>query len=241
MQGYLANLLQFFNYRLDVLVVSYFLGITQVGLYTTAVAVGEALWYTPEAIATVLFPRTASASPEEARTFTPLVSRQVFAPTLLIGVLLAVFSRPIVLPIFSGTYSESIPALRLLLPGVVLLALGKVLAGDLAGRGLLLYNTIGSATALIATVVGDLLLIPRLGIDGAAIASSVSYALTTGVLLLFYTRVSGNKLADLVIPRVADWRLYHIYFQRVQGLLRSQATCLDGKTETRNDRGSDGT
>jgi O-antigen/teichoic acid export membrane protein len=221
-KGYLANLFQFFNYRLDVLIVSYFLGITQVGLYTTAVAAGEMLWYTPEAIATVLFPRTASASPEEARTFTPLVSRQVFAPTLVIGILLAVFSRPVILLIFSGAYSESISTLRLLLPGVILLALGKVLAGDLAGRGLLLYNTIGSCAALIATVICDLLLIPRLGINGAAIASSVSYALTTGVLLFFYTRVSGNRLADLVVPRVADWRLYHEYFQRFYGVLRSQ-------------------
>jgi O-antigen/teichoic acid export membrane protein len=221
-KGYLANLLQFFNYRLDVLIVSYFLGMTQVGLYTTGVAVGEALWYAPEAIATVLFPRTASASSEEARTFTPLVSRQIFVPTLAIAVVLAVFSRPIVLWLFSGAYLESVAALRLLLPGVVILALGKVIAGDLAGRGLLLYNTLGSFTALTATVVCDLLLIPRLGISGAAIASSVSYALATGVMLFFYTRVSGNTVADLIVPRSTDWRIYRGYFMRFYGLLRSQ-------------------
>jgi stage V sporulation protein B len=117
---------------------------------------------------------------------------------------------------------QSVAALRFLLPGVVILALGKVIAGDLAGRGLLLYNTLGSFTALTATVAFDLLLIPRLGINGAAIASSVSYALATGVMLFFYTRISGNTVADLIVPRLTDWQVYRSYFIRFYGLLHSQ-------------------
>ena len=79
LQGFLSNLFQFFNYRLDVLILSFFLGVGAVGIYATAVTVAEMLWYVPEAIATVLFPKTAASSTQESRAFTPVVTRNVFA------------------------------------------------------------------------------------------------------------------------------------------------------------------
>jgi O-antigen/teichoic acid export membrane protein len=218
-KGYLANLFQFFNYRLDILLLSLFMGVTPVGLYTTAVLAAEILWYVPEAVATVLFPKTASASASEARAFTPLVSRTVFLMTLGLAVLLALLSYPVVVTMFGMQYEDSVMPLKLLLPGVVLLSLAKVLASDLGGRGLLLYNTLGSLTGLIATVILDLLLIPRWGINGAAIASSISYGLSSSVILFFYFRASGNGLRDVLLPRYTDWAFYRVGWNQVHSLL----------------------
>ena len=215
-QGYFANMIQFFNYRLDVLILGYFLGVAEVGIYATAVGVVEVLWYLPEAVATVLFPRTASADPAEARLFTPRVSRNVFALTLLASLVVAAFSHPLVIVFFSARYESSISPLRLLLPGVVVLSVGKVLAGDLAGRGLLMYNTWASLIAMVATVAFDLALIPRWGVDGAAIASTISYALMTVVLLAFYTRTSANGLTDMLLVKRSDWQLYHEYWAKIR-------------------------
>ena len=52
LKGQIGNVLQFFNYRLDIFFVNYFLGVTSVGLYTVGVAIAELLWYIPDAIAT---------------------------------------------------------------------------------------------------------------------------------------------------------------------------------------------
>ena len=218
-KGYLANLFQFFNYRLDVLLLSFFMGVTAVGIYTTAVATAEVLWYMPEAAATVLFPRTAGTSEEEARSFTPMVSRTVSPWTLAWGILLALLSYPVVILVFGGQYAAAVRPLQLLLPGVVMLSLGKVLASDLGGRGLLLYNTISSLVGLIATVALDLLLIPRWGINGAAVASSISYALTTLLVLGLYIHVSGNNIRDVLIPKRSDWRVYRTGWAHLSGLL----------------------
>jgi O-antigen/teichoic acid export membrane protein len=59
------------------------------------------------------------------------------------------------------------------MPGVVALSISKILTSDLAGRGLLQYGAYSSAISLVATVVCDLLLIPKWGIAGAAVASNL--------------------------------------------------------------------
>jgi O-antigen/teichoic acid export membrane protein len=218
-KGYLANLFQFFNYRLDVLLLSFFMGVTAVGIYAVAVAATEVLWYVPEAVATVLFPRTAGTSEEEARSFTPMVSRAVFPWTLALGVLLALLSYPVVILVFGGQYAAAVLPLRLLLPGVVMLSLSKVLSSDLGGRGLLLYNTLSSLVGLIATVALDTLLIPRWGINGAAVASSISYTLSTLLVLVLYIRVSGNIMWDILVPQRSDWRIYRTGWTHLSGLI----------------------
>ena len=71
----MGNVLQFFNYRLDLFLVNYFLGPSGVGIYTVAVSMGEMLWYLPNAVSFVIFPKAANTSKEAMNRFTPRVSR----------------------------------------------------------------------------------------------------------------------------------------------------------------------
>ena len=92
--------------------------------------------------------------------------------------------------VYTSDFSPAYSALLVLLPGVVLLGGGKVLTNELAGRGYAHYNSINSGLALVATLVLDVLLIPRYGITGAALASSIAYALNLMTALVFYRLVS---------------------------------------------------
>ncbi|MCL6569606.1 MAG: hypothetical protein K6T35_12205 [Meiothermus silvanus] len=47
--------------------------------------------------------------------------------------------------------------------------------------------------------------IPRLGVAGAALASSVAYTLTALVVLSVFRQVTGLPWATVVIPRAEDW------------------------------------
>jgi O-antigen/teichoic acid export membrane protein len=94
-RGYLANVVQFFNYRLDMFVVNYFVGVANVGLYSTAVTGAELLWYIPQAVSTILFPRTAAIGAEEAKLFTPKVCRNTFLITLIAALGLSIVSKPL--------------------------------------------------------------------------------------------------------------------------------------------------
>ena len=211
LRGQIGNIVQIFNYRLDVFIANYFLGVSNVGIYSVAVALAEMLWHIPDVAATVLFPRTAAAEEKDAKVFTPKVCRNVLLVTTILAVGLFVISKPLVLFAFTDAYLPAIVPLRFLLPGVIALSISKTLFGDLAGRGLVQYGTYSSSVSLIVTVICDLALIPRFGVAGAAGASSIAYGTSALLALFFYTRASGNSLVDTLIPKKADLLLYPTY------------------------------
>jgi O-antigen/teichoic acid export membrane protein len=206
-KGWIGNLVQYFNYRMDVFFVNLFLDPAAVAIYSVAVALSETLWYIPSALSTVLFPRTAGDW-DQATRFTPLVIRTGLAVTFGAALILMLIG-PFLIRIAYGTaFARAGVPLIGLLPGTVMLGTGKVIASDLAGRGKPHYGTYSAVAALFLTVAFDFLLIPRLDILGAAIASSLSYSASTIVLLILYIRVSGNRLAHLVFIQKSDLVVY---------------------------------
>jgi len=67
-----------------------------------------------------------------------------------------------------------------------------------------MLNTWIAVASLVITVSLDLLLIPRMGIRGAAIASSLSYGLTAVLSLLVFVRESGLRVRDALCVRKED-------------------------------------
>jgi O-antigen/teichoic acid export membrane protein len=193
LKGHIGNVLQFFNYRLDMFIVNYFLGPADVGIYTISVALAELLWHFPNAVGFVIFPKAASTKPEVMNKFTPRVFRITFALTTLGGLVLIFLGKPVIAFVYSSPFLPAYAPMVALLPGVVLLGGAKVLTNEIAGRGYPHYNSINSGLALVLTVVLDFILIPRYGVLGAALASSIAYAMIFCVAVGFYLAVSQKK------------------------------------------------
>ncbi len=196
LRSHAGNVVQYLNYRLDMFLVVFFLDPGALGLYVVAVRLTELLWHLPDAVGFAVLPRAAGSTAGEMDRFTPRVFRTTFALTAVAAVLLAVTGRPLIEFIYSDTFSSAYLPFLVLLPGAVLLGGAKVLTADIAGRGFPHYNSINAAIALAVTLVLDLLLIPRLGILGAAIGSSVAYAVILGVALLFHRRIGRVASAE---------------------------------------------
>ena len=186
LRGYAGQLLQFFNYRLDMFLVNFFLDPASVGIYSVSVRMAELLWYLPNAVGFVMFPRAASAKPAEMRSLTPRVLWATLALTTAGAVGLAILGRLLIVVIYSPAFLGAYAPLLALLPGVVLLGGAKVLTNVIAGRGYPQYNSVNAGVSFLLTVVFDLLLIPAHGVLGASIASSVSYASTFIIAIGFY-------------------------------------------------------
>ncbi len=208
LKGHIGNVLQFFNYRLDVFLVNFFLGARSVGIYATSVTLAELLWYIPSSVQTVLLSKTASSDSETARRFTPIVCRHTLFITTLAAILLALIGKPLILVAFTDKFAGAVQPLYLLLIGIIALSLSKVITSDLAGRGMPYYMTYAVLISLVSTVIFDIALIPRIGIAGAAIASSVAYCITTAVVVAFYIGNTGVKLSDILILRKDDIKMY---------------------------------
>jgi len=208
-QVHLSNILTFLNYRVDMFLVNGFLGPAAVGLYAVGVELVERLWMISQAASTVLFPRVAAEKEEDRRKeFTPLVARTVLWTTALGALLLALFSRWIVLLLYSEAFLPAVSALQALLIGIVTLSAGRVLGNDIAGRGYPILNTYRGVVTVATNVALNLLWIPRYGIVGAAWASTASYTVSFLSALFFYCRLSGNRWTKVIFPQRGDWALY---------------------------------
>ena len=78
-------------------------------------------------------------------------------------------------------------------------------------------NIVVQTTALTVNVVLNLLLIPRYGVVGAAVASSATYLLVGTMIAIVFIRHSGRGLVELLLPRRSD---LDAYTSRAARLLR---------------------
>ncbi|NIN68720.1 MAG: oligosaccharide flippase family protein, partial [Anaerolineae bacterium] len=208
-KAHLGNIIGFLNYRVEVFLLGIFLPVAAVGFYAVAVGLAEKLWFLSESASTVLFP-TVSAEKDEyqRKTFTPLVSRNILFITALGAAALFLVSEWVIVLLYSEEYLLSVRLFRILLPGIVLLSASRILANDIAGRGLPLLNTYVGAIGVVLQVALNLVWIPRYGASGAAWATTVSYGITLAVRLWMYMRLSGNSWATVIVPQPSDWLLY---------------------------------
>jgi len=204
---YLGVVLYLLNWRLDYILCNLLQNTKAVGYYSVAVALGELLWFVPHTLSAILLPEVARATTQESRRLTSRVCRLTLASCVVGAILLAVLARPLVSLIFGEAFLPAVPALWLLLPGIVGFALTSLLTSYVVGRGSPKVNNYAMGIAFVANLVANLWMIPRFGIQGAALASTLSYSLATIYIVWSYRRLSGATLAEIVWPRRSDLQL----------------------------------
>jgi O-antigen/teichoic acid export membrane protein len=214
-QAWAANLAQFLNYRVDIWIVQYLLGSAPLGLYALAGNLATMLWVLPRSAATVLLPSMAAGDQGAGFAEAARLGRVVFGTVLIAAVPLGLTAPLWIGWLYGSDFRGSAGPFLLLLLGCVPFTLCVVQAAALAAVDRQEINLAASLVGLAATVVLDLLLIPRLGITGAALASATSYVLTTGVVLLAFARVGGLPVSTCLVPRPADLRHVLRGIQRV--------------------------
>lgn len=221
-KGYLGNVLQFLNYRVDMLLVALFMSTLYVGYYSISVVIAEALWLLPTAVGAIIFARTAGISEQEADESTPVVCRNTLFLTFISAVLLFVLSKYIIKLFFGPDFLPAVQPLWILLPGVVALSICKVLSNEIAGRGKPIINTYAAGMSLIVNIFLNIWLIPIWGISGAALASTVSYTLTAAFVLTLFLRISHNGLFDTIVIKKQDLKLYKRFLLEFSNFMKKK-------------------
>lgn len=216
-KAHLGNVITFLNYRVDVFLLTALVDIRSVGLYAITVPITEAIWMTSTAVSAVIFPWVASQTDKDdlAQKGTALVCRWVFTATVISALIIGVLAETIVMTLFGVEYKAAVSAIWFLLPGVSLWSIARVLSNDMAGRGRTDINLALSCVALIINVLANLILIPRFAINGAAIASSVSYSALTVCTMLAYSRLTQCPFWQLLIPTSLDVSAMRMLVSRI--------------------------
>jgi O-antigen/teichoic acid export membrane protein len=190
----------------------------QVGLYTTAVSAVVTIWIIPQAIHTALLPKIIQKGEAERKKLMPPSIRAVTVLVLLAIILTIIVAKPLLNILFNRPgapwdFTQAYTPLLLLLPGAFFFALAKIFTADLFSRGKPHFAMWSTAATLVTNIIINLILIPSTytigtlpisGMNGAAIASSISYFVLFILLLIIYFRESGEKPGDIFIPKKDD-------------------------------------
>jgi O-antigen/teichoic acid export membrane protein len=194
----LASVASFLFYRFDQGMLAYMVSASYVGLYALAVSLAERLRLLPMSVAAAFLPRLANDF-EYRQKQTPQMFRCMLIVSFGTMLLLGAAGVPAIYLFFGKAYVGSIPSFLVLLPGVAILGGSGILSSDLLARGKPKYAIIFSYTMLAINILMNLLLIPRIGILGAAISSSITYSLGCFMALKFYQRESGTPFREMIV------------------------------------------
>ncbi len=208
-KAHASNILAFVNYRIDILLVNLLLTPAATGIYVVAVQIAERMWILSQGVSAVLLPRLAElgGDEEKRRLITPLVARWVIALSLMGGLVLAVVAPWLLPAIFGRDFASALVPLLILIPGIVAGSFSKVLANDFAARGRPELNLYTSGLVVGVNVAANLLLIPWLGIEGAAWATTLAYCANAMAKTILYASVTGQAPRSLFVPGAIDRRV----------------------------------
>jgi O-antigen/teichoic acid export membrane protein len=183
--------------RADLLVVNHFRGAAEAGVYSVASQFALLLMLLPGVIATLLFPRVTTEQDARGET-TCLVSR--YTTLIMFACCLAAVPFSLLLPVIYGSaFTDATKLLLILLPGVYLMGLESILVQHFNALGLPRAIPIYWVVTLILNLVLVFALVPRFGAQGAAIASSISYALIFALVALHFHTSTGRSFTEVFV------------------------------------------
>jgi len=180
------------NYKIDVILLDKLSSAYETGIYSKGASLIEYLWQIPMLLSTIVFAR--SASSQDNYAFSMKVTQLLRISIVIVGlacIALAILSDFIIQLLYGDAFASSASVLVYLLPGVLLLTIFKVLNMDMAGRGKPWISLKAMIPALFLNIVLNYFLIPTMGANGAAIASTISYSLAAFLFIIVYSREAG--------------------------------------------------
>jgi len=187
----LASASYYIYIRMDQVMVGMFLGEKAVGLYAAAVKFVEIWYFIPSIVCASLFPAIINAKKTDVLIYKKRLKALYLLMTgisVVIAILTTILAPWAIYLLFGPQYLEAIIILQIYVWSGVGLSIGWVVTqyflSENRSRDIFLYNLL----SMLANVVLNLILIPRIGLAGAAWATLISYSagpVVVGLLFLF--------------------------------------------------------
>ena len=201
----LSTLVSTLNKRLSIYLLRSNCTESQIGVYASGTQVTEGVNIIGQSIGLVQF--SAISNQKNERESARLTIRFMkFSILLTFSALLVICLMPTRFFewLFSGEFSSIRTVILLIAPGIVFLSAYTVLANFFSGTGRPKYNLYASLIGLTATLIAAFILIPWLGIRGAAITTTLTYTALFVYLWLVFHRLTSIHLKEL-LPCSEDW------------------------------------
>lgn len=202
----IANLTQFFSYRLTYYFVENYLGRAKLGVFEIVNKLADGVWLFSKSISMVQYSWIANAGEkDDTVTLSLRLFRFSLVLSLLIVATMVLIPESVYLMFFGEQYAGLHRVLLLIAPGIVGMSASMILSHYFAGVGKYYINTINSVLGLISVTLTSWWLIPRYGLAGAALAASITYTVSLSYNLITFA-VSTKTPVSHYLPSRQDIR-----------------------------------
>lgn len=190
------------NYRMDVLMLDYLnIDFFLIGIFATGLALAEYTWVIPDIFKDLLLSKNTHNDEIDLINVSLRIS---FSLIVLISIFFLFFGKLILKILFGEEYIDAYTVTMLMFLGVPFIIYVKLI-GTLFivhGKWNLYFKIL--TIAVIINLVFCLLLINKIGINGAAIASIISYAFCGIFFMKWYIDNYNVKLYDIILINRQD-------------------------------------
>lgn len=201
----LSTLVSTLNKRLSLYLLKTNCSEQQIGVYALGTQVTEGVNIIGQSIGLVEFSALSNTEQKQRASvltmrFMKLSVLLTFTALLIICLLPTAFYEWL----FSGEFAGIRPVILLMSPGIVFFSAHTVLFNYFSGTGKPKYNLYASLIGLGVTLISAFILIPALGILGAAITTTLTYTALFVYQWIVFRKHTNCRLYQL-IPNREDW------------------------------------
>jgi O-antigen/teichoic acid export membrane protein len=204
----IASVFTIIYFRIDIVMLSFLRGDTEVGFYSAAYRLTDALVFLPTVLTTSTFPLMSKYYKDSVDSFNFAYTRTfkyLFATGLLIAILVTFASDKIIHIVYGPEYQSSAIALQILIWTTAIMFITTLIGTTCISSG---NQQIVSQRAIIAAllnVILNLILIPWIGYTGAAIATVLStfVAMMFGLFWINKNLLHENLFKEAISPIIA--------------------------------------
>ncbi|MBS1621747.1 MAG: polysaccharide biosynthesis C-terminal domain-containing protein [Bacteroidetes bacterium] len=190
----IGNVSYFLLYRIDYWFVEYYCSAKSLGNYIQVSKLGQMLVLPAMIVAGILFPQSSKDNISFQTPFFKKMMLVVTACYILGAVLVLLAGQPLILFLWGNEYDEMYWPLVILMPGIIFLSVSYLFSPIFSGLGKVKYNVYIALCTLLAVIIANFLLIPRWGIRGAALATSIGFLLMMILYIIIANKKSGLSL-----------------------------------------------
>ncbi|MBP1644879.1 MAG: teichoic acid transporter [Bacteroidetes bacterium] len=204
----LGNLSQQLNARMSFYLIALYSSSQALGVFSNGISITESTLLFSSSLALVQYSRLSNSKDEGySKLITLLLTKANILLSFLALLILSLLPESFYTFVFGAEFSQVKQIIQLLFLGVLLLNATTTFTQYFASKGNFHIATIASTIGLIPTLVLGLLLIPRYGIAGAAISTTLSYTIIFLIEYYYFRKYSNAKLKDL-IPKKEDFNYF---------------------------------
>jgi O-antigen/teichoic acid export membrane protein len=202
----LSNVIALLNYRVGLFVVERQMGLSAAGVYSIAVVVAELLWLVSGSLTQAAYSRIGNSDVSKAAATTVRVVQLSIVALLVAAPLVVLAAQQLIPWLIGAAYATSLTPLLCLLPGVLLFGAASALSAYFTNHaGTPQVPAQVAAVSLALNAALSLMLVPRLGLLGAAWGASVAYGISVCWLAWRFARHAGLPLHSLLVPGPQLW------------------------------------